>query len=314
MSKFSNSPNKTAVKRLVNTNVISNIKDKRGSPKTLSNRLKSAKKPVKLQERSELSIMFDKIRQKNTAKEKLEPKSDNKLNAVKLDLEKPKISESPNLKINKVGMNNVNSVSSLNIGRINENIDDIDTENVMVFNEMGKLVPKTSQKSQLQEPHTTHAPKLGLKFKGDDWLIGHKDSPEKLDYKSKLSIFENKNIDNIDSVNSQTNLCINPNIIDAKSPLEKIERSASFTSLVGNPNHKIRKLSRRISNSVGTDLDSKKNRKESIGHLTPLRLIGSNPRSEILGTDSPGKRKFSPESNNLDSKKVRSGNRTKGGF
>ena len=115
-------------------------------------------------------------------------------------------------------------------------------------------------------------------------------------------------------MNSQTNLCINPNIIDAKSPLEKIERSASFTSLVGNPNHKIRKLSRRISNSVGTDLDSKKNRKESRGHLTPLRLIGSNPRSEILGTDSPGKRKFSLESNNLDSKKVRSGNRTKEGF
>ena len=67
----------------------------------------------------------------------------------------------------------------------NENIDRFDHDNLMEFDERGRLRPKNSQKVLGHEIDMTHAPKLELKVKNS-----HENSPEKLSCQSKISIFE----------------------------------------------------------------------------------------------------------------------------
>ena len=91
------------------------------------------------------------------------------------------------------------------------------------------------------------------------------------------------------------------------------ERSASFTTLVGCTNPKIKNLSRMLSTSVGASLD-KKTRKVSTSVGTPSKPTRKSLRnvmgSQSFDVDSPGKRKLSPESSNYDFKNRGSGKRT----
>ena len=115
------------------------------------------------------------------------------------------------------------------------------------------------------------------------------------------------------SVNLKSDNSINSNINYAKDSHGMIERSASFSTLVGSthPNNKF--LSRKYCNSVGADLNEK-TRKESEAYMTPLKPIRKSLRnvrtSQSFVIDSPGKRKLSPESSNLNFQKDGSGKRT----
>ena len=185
----------------------------------------------------------------------------------------------------------------------------------MEFDELGRLRPKKLGLGPTQESKLTHAPNLGPKLPNLVRSNDHVDSPEKLSHASKISIFEKKIEKKIivkkESVMKKTNSSINLTINNAGDPNEVLERSSSFSTLVGNPNSKIRSLSRKLSISVGTNLE-KKNRKESISALTPTRTVRGHLRSMNSSIDSPGKRKLSPESTNSTLKKMRSGKQTTG--
>ena len=280
LSNSSTTSGHQAVKRLVNSNSV-----KRGSPKVSSNKKKKviAKKPVSLNERTELSIMFDKIRQKNKSRA-----------VAKIIQSEAQTNIKPN-------------VCTVENGHINENIDRFDHDNLMEFDERGRLRPKNSQKVLACATDMEHAPKLELKVKNS-----HENSPEKLSCQSKISIFEMKSTTEENIVNYKTKSSKSPNINFTKMSQCNIERSSSFSTLVGKSTDDFGNLSRKLCESEGANLD-KKNRKESINILTPSTPIGRNLEKESLNTDSPGKRKkMSPEYSNLYFKKLRSGKRTMG--
>ena len=81
--------------------------------------------------------------------------------------------------------NIVNTVVNVDIGR--RNIDQI-----MEFDELGRLRPKNLGLGPTQESKLTHAPNLGPKLPNLVRSNDHVDSPKKLSHASKISIFEKK--------------------------------------------------------------------------------------------------------------------------
>ena len=130
----------------------------------------------------------------------------------------------------------------------------------------------------------------------------------------KFKFFKNKNNIENETVIRKTNSSVNINTLNTIVPTDKLERSASFSTLVTNPTSKIRSFSRKFSISVGANMDEKKTRKENQTTLTPHRSTRKHLGSEASDIDSPGKRKLSPESTSSILKKVRSGRQTKGGL
>ena len=269
-----------------------------------SNSMSKQAKNVKIPEKSELSLMFDRIRMKNARKDQ----SDLVENVNSHRKDKPDLapnSEKMMLDHKKVD-NNVSIVRKVDIGH--RNIDEI-----MEFDEMGKLRPKNiSLKPNLDEK-LTRVPNLKPKLPNLDQSNLHVDSPEKLNHESKISIFERKiNIEK-ETVIKKTSSNMNINTLNMLDPTERLERSSSFGTLVRNPNPKMESFSRKLSISIGANIADKKNRKESKSTLTPKRSTRKHLGSEVSDIDSPGKRKLSPESTASPFKKVRSGRQTKGG-
>ena len=275
----------STVKRLVKDNI-----NRKGSPKIKS------KLSATPQERSQLGILFEKLRQKgleiNSNTEKTEDSKSNK-----------------EVEIN---------VRTVNNGHSNENVDEFDRNKLMKFDENGKLVQLYGQKDQNSIADMTHAHDLGPKLIAKDLYTAHVNSPEKLNFKSRISIFEYDEIlkheKNNESVKNEPKSSINSNIKYAKVPSGQLERSASFSTLVRSTNQNTRNLSRKYCISVGADLDDEKNRKKSKAETTsgtPTRNSFRKVRqSYSFDTDSPGKRKLSPESSNLDSQNRGLGKRT----
>ena len=151
-----------------------------------------------------------------------------------------------------------------------------------------------------------------------DLSTGHVNSPEKLNFKSKISIFEfdeiKTNEKNNESVKNEPIPSINSNISYAKVPSEDLRRSASFSTLVRRKDQQTRHLSRKHCVSVGADLEDEKSRNESKAETTagtPTRKsLRKVRKSNSFDTDSPGKRKLSPESSTLDLQNRGLGNRT----
>ena len=167
---------------------------------------------------------------------------------------------------------------------------------------IGKFV----ENSRLQEDPEDTILKPGTLLEDTDFEEQTKNTSEWATFVRGLFPAEAK-----ESVIKKTNSSINLTINNAGDPNEVLERSSSFSTLVGNPNSKIRSLSRKFSISVGTNLE-KKNRKESISALTPTRTVRGHLRSMNSSIDSPGKRKLSPESTNSTLKKMRSDKQTTG--
>ena len=186
---------------------------------------------------------------------------------------------------------------------------------------MGSSPTRVSQNGQNSNADITHAHKLGPKLIAKDLSTGHVNSPEKLNFKSKISIFEHdeiktdeKNEKNNESVKNEPKSSINSNIKYAKVPSEQLERSASFSTLVGRTGQYTRNLSRKYCVSVGADLGDEKSRNERKAETTtgtPTRKSFRKVRqSYSFDTDSPGKRKLSSESSILDLQNRGLGKRT----
>ena len=199
---------------------------------------------------------------------------------------------------------NVNIVNSGQKDSMDVNFDRM---NLMKFDENGRLVPKFSQDVHDARNKLGHATVLEPKL--TNLVIKGTSSPEKLNLKSKISIFE---VDE-KSVDMKPDSNLNPSITIAKDPHRYRERSASFTTLVEHTNPRISNLSRKLSTSDGASL-VQKTRKESTSVSTPpnptRKCLRKDKVSQSFDVDSPGKRKLSPESSNFDFQNRGSGKRT----
>ena len=185
---------------------------------------------------------------------------------------------------------------------------DFDEKCLMKFDEKGKLVPKFSQiGSDACVNIVTHAPMLEPKLSSRILDKETPSSPEKLNFKSKISIFDKK------SAEQKSNTIEKQPTLIVKDPKEIKERSTSFSHLVRPTNPKSQNLSRTVSVSVGASLDEKTG-KESSKEVKPSRPSRKSLRkvsiSQSFIVDSPGKRKLSPESSNCDFSNQGSGKRT----
>ena len=220
---------------------------------------------------------------------------------------KPKfISKSPEVELDQSYVEVENKVNNVISGlEVSKDVN-FDRNNLMRFDENGRLVPKFDQDDCNARNKLMHAT-----LSGPD-LISHKleiktaSSPEKLNLKSKISIFDDKR--SVD-MNLKSEIPRSTSIKYEKEQHKYKERSASFTNLVGFKTHEVKNLSRMSSSSVGASLD--KNIPSVQTPSRPRRISLRNVKvSQSFDVDSPGKRKASPESSNLYLENRGSGKRT----